>query len=249
MLWAGYARARRTPAPVDRGIDFSTAAFPGRGLPILVTVEGSPNTVSENLDAFEVGYRTQLRANFSLDLATFYNRYGDLTTNEPGNLILELNPPPPHLTMPIVFANQMHGEAHGLEMAVNWRIADRWTLSPGYTFERIHLHTNPASQDVVSVSTGEGSSPHVQAQLRSNLALPQGLEWNTSVYFVGRLPAQDVPSYTRLDTGITWRASERLAVSLVGQNLLRDHHLEAVGQLESSSLIKRSVYAKMTWIF
>jgi iron complex outermembrane receptor protein len=252
MLWAAYSRARRTPAPTDRGIDFSLAAFPGPGgLPVLLTVQGSPNTVSENLDAFEAGYRAQLSATISLDLSTFYNRYGNLTTFDPGSPFLELNPLPPHLNVPLVFANQMHGETHGLEMAVNWKITNRWTLSPGYAFERIHMHTNPGSQDTTSVSTGEGNSPHIQAQLRSTLVLPRGLEWNTSVYFVGRLPAEQVPSYTRLDTGITWRASEHLAVSLVGQNLLKDHHQEANSsdQSEFSSLVKRSIYAKFTWQF
>jgi outer membrane receptor protein involved in Fe transport len=168
---------------------------------------------------------------------------------EPGSPFLELNPPPPHLNVPFFFANLMHGEAHGLEMSVNWKVTDRWTVSPGYAFERIYLHTSPASHDTTTAPSGEGNTPHVQAQLRSNLALQRKLEWNTSVYFVDRLLAPRIASYTRVDTGLTWRASEHLAVSLVGQNLVRDHHLEAVGQLQLSSLVKRSAYAKMTWIF
>jgi outer membrane receptor protein involved in Fe transport len=145
----------------------------------------------------------------------------------------------------------MCGEAHGLELAINWKVMDRWTVSPGYAFEGIHLHTNPASHDTTSVSTGQGNNPGNQVQLRSNLALLRSLEWNTSAYFVGRLSAEQVPSYTRLDTGLTWRGSERLALSLVGQNLLKDHHLEARSsdQGEISGLIKRSVYVKLTWQF
>jgi iron complex outermembrane receptor protein len=252
MLWAGYSRARRTPSPADRGVNLNIAAFPGPGgLPLLSTVIGGPDTVSEILDAFEAGHRAQLRTNLSLDFSIFYNRYRNLTSYEPGSPFMELNPQPPHLKLPIVFANQMYGETHGLEIAVNWKITDRWTLSPGYAFERIHLHLNPASHDTTSVAAGEGNSPHIQAQLRSHLALPWRVEWNASAYFVGRLPAQQVPSYTRLDTGITWRASDNLAVSLVGQNLLKDRHLEAgsFDQTGFSNLIKRSVYAKFTWQF
>ena len=251
-LWVGYSRARRTPAPADRGLRIGLAAFPGPGgLPVLLTILGSPSVVSENLDAFEAGYRAQLRSNISLDLAAFYNRYADLLTLEPETPFLELNPPPPHLNVPLIFQNRMHGETHGLEMAVNWKVAGCWTLSPGYAFERIHLRTNPGSQDTTSVSDGEGNSPHIQAQLRSILVLPRGFEWNASLYFVGRLPAQPVPSYTRLDSGITWRVSENLMISLVGQNLIKDHHLESSSsdQVELSSLIKRSAYAKVTWKF
>jgi iron complex outermembrane receptor protein len=252
MVWASYSRARRTPNPEDRGLNVGFAAFPGQGgLPVLLTLLGSPDTVSENLNAFEVGYRAQLRANISLDLSTFYQRYGDLRTLEPGAPFLELNPPPPHLNVPLIFANKMHGESHGIEMAVNWKVTDRWTLSPGYAFEGIHLHTNPGSLDTTSVAAGQDNTPDHQVQLRSNLALPRRLEWNTSVYFVGRLETEQVPSYTRLDTGLTWRGSERLALSLVGQNLLKDHHLEASSsdQGELSGLVKRSVYVKLTWQF
>jgi iron complex outermembrane recepter protein len=252
LLWASYSRARRTPSPSDRGLNVALAAFPGPGgLPVLLTLLGSPDTVSENLDAFEAGYRAQLRGNLSLDLTSYYNRYGNLQTLEPEAPFLEFNPPPPHVNVPLVFSNQMHGESHGLELAVNWKVTDRWTLSPGYAVETIHLHTSPASHDTTSVATGRDNTPDNEAQLRSNLALPRGLEWNTSVNFVGRLEAEHVPSYTRLDTGITWRASEHLSVSLVGQNLLKDHHLEvhSSDQAEISSLIKRSGHAEVTWRF
>jgi iron complex outermembrane receptor protein len=250
MFWIGYSRAARTPSPTDRSIRINFAAFrsPG-GLPVLLSILGSPEAISENSGAFEAGYRTQLRSNISLDLAGFYNHYDDLETSEPGIPFLELHPVPPHLNVPTFIANNMLGEAHGFEAALKWKATNRWTLSPGYAFERIHLHITPPSQDTTSVSTAEGRSPHVQAQLRSDLALPRSFEWNTSAYFVGRLPAEEVPSYTRLDYGITWRASELLAFSLVGQNLLKDHHLEAISPSVISSLIKRSVYAKFTWQF
>jgi iron complex outermembrane receptor protein len=252
MFWVAYSSARRTPSPVDRGIEAGFAAFPGPGgVPVLLTAQGSPNTVSENLDAYEIGYRTQLRSNISLDVSAFYNRYSNLSTIEPGQPVFELNPPPPHLDAPFVFANQMHGETHGIEMAANWKVTDRWTLSPVYAFERIHLHTNLGSLDTTSALVGEGNSPHVQAQLHSNLSLSRKFEWNASAYFIGRLPAERVPSYTRLDCGLTWRAVEHLDVSVVGQNLIRDRHLEARSsdQTEFSSLVKRSVYVKFTWHF
>jgi iron complex outermembrane receptor protein len=219
------------------------------GLPVLLTILGNPKAINENLGALDAGYRIQLHSNMSLDFAGFYNRYDDLQTSEPGIPFLEFNPLPPHLNVPTIIANNMFGEAHGLEAAVKWKATNRWTLSSGYAFERIHLHKTSPSRDTASVPAVEGSSPHVQAQLGSNLALLRSLEWNTSVYFVGRVLAEQVPSYTRLDTGITWRASEHLAISLVGQNLLKDHHVESIGTSAAASLIKRSAYAKFTWQF
>jgi len=115
----------------------------------------------------------------------------------------------------------------------------------------MHLHTDPTSQDTTSVADTEGSSPRHQAQLRSHLLLPGHFVWDVSSYFVERLPAQQVASYTRLDTQLSRQLGERLEFSLVGQNLLRDHHLESNDMLTSltPTQVKRSAYAKLVWRF
>ncbi|HZL68418.1 MAG TPA: hypothetical protein VFC29_13935 [Candidatus Limnocylindrales bacterium] len=72
-----------------------------------------------------------------------------------------------------------------------------------------------------------------------------------SAYFVGRLWAQGVPSYTRLDTNLTWQPAERFSIKVAGENLLKDHHLEYIGSDSAvmPSMIKRSAYAKIAWQF
>jgi outer membrane receptor protein involved in Fe transport len=87
--------------------------------------------------------------------------------------------------------------------------------------------------------------------LRSSVSLPWNLQWNASAYFVNRLRAQSIPSYTRLDTGLTWRAGESVSVSLVGQNLLKDLHPEYSGpdSTVQPGLMRRAAYTKITWSF
>jgi hypothetical protein len=77
------------------------------------------------------------------------------------------------------------------------------------------------------------------------------LGWDVNGYFVGRLLEQSVAAYTRVDTQLTWRFGESMEASIVGQNLLRDRHVEFNDALSTvnSSLIKRSAYAKITWHF
>lgn len=113
------------------------------------------------------------------------------------------------------------------------------------------MHLAPGSQDTTSVGAAEGSSPDHSAQLRSHLALPRGLSWDTSAYFVGRLTDPIEHSYTRLDTQLTWNFGEGTSVSFVGQNLLKDLHEEFVDSTGSAGTtqVKRSAYAKFTWRF
>jgi len=252
MLWTAVSRALRTPARSDTAIRVNYSVLPGpNNLPLLVSLFGNPQAGDESLNAFEVGYRNQLTNRASLDFTVFYNDYDNLVSVEPGTPYLEANPPPLHLVVPSFFGNMLYGETHGLEVSANWRLAEHWTLSPGYAFLAMHLHRDATSQDTTTVAGTEGSVPSNQAQLRSHVDLPWHLQWDTSGYFVGRLSSQSVPSYTRLDTNLTWQPFERFSIRLVGQNLLRDRHEEfnGVDQTELSSLIKRSAYIQLTGRF
>jgi iron complex outermembrane recepter protein len=249
MLWTAVSRALRTPSRSDTAIRVNYAALPGpNNLPLLVSLFGHADAQDESLIAYEAGYRNQLTSRTSLDFTVFYSDYNKLVSVEPGASFLEADPAPLHLVVPSYFGNLVFGETHGAELSANWRLASRWTLSPGYAFLAMHLHRDAASQDTTTIAETQGSVPTHQAQLRSHVDLPWRLQWDTSAYFVGRLSAQSVPSYTRLDTNLTWQPFERFSIKLVGQNLLRDRHEEFNGadQTTLSSLIKRSAYIQLT---
>ena len=252
MFWAAVSQAARTPADSDTAVRANVAGFPGPdGTPVLMAFVGNPHFKNEGLIAYELGCRAKLSPHISMDLAAYYSDYNHHQTREPAAPFFEATPSPPHLVEPVTFENLMHGEAHGFEMAVNWKATERWTLSSGYAFEQMHMHLSPTSQDTVSVRQAEASSPVHSAQLQSHLDLVHGIGWDASAYFVDRLRSGHIPAYTRLDTGLTWRWTEGLAMSVVGQNLVKDRHLEFLDDSETlrSTLIKRSAYLKLTWQF
>lgn len=253
-FWATVSRASRTPVRRDTGLVAPLAVFPdpaGSSTPVEVILFGNRNFQSEHVVSYEAGFRAQPNGRLSVDVSTFFNRYDHLESLEPGPETLQASPAPARLVMPITFGNLMYGSTEGGEVSANLKLTDRWTLSPGYAFLEMHLHTKPASLDTSSVTEYQESSPQNQVQLRSHVDLSHGLAWDASAYFVSELPIQGVASYTRIDTQLRWKLAERADISLVGQNLLNDHHLESMDQLTlvNSSLIKRSAYAKFTWRF
>ena len=210
MVWGAISSADRTPSRSDTDIRVNYAALHGPGnMPMLVSLFGSPNFKNERLTAFEVGYRNSWTSTLSIDSTIFYNRYRDLASVEPGAARIEMNPAPAHLLVPSYFSNGLYGETHGLELFANWKAASFWTLSPGYAFFSMHLHPFAGSQDFTDAAGTEGGTPDHQAQLRSSITLPHNLQWNASAYFVNRLPAASIPSYTRVDTSLIWNAGER----------------------------------------
>lgn len=251
-FWAAVSGADRTPARVDVDIRDNFAALTGPGgVPMLIAYGGNPNEKNERLTAFEGGYRRTWSDRLSVDSAVFYNRYRHLSSAEPQAPRLETSPGPPYLLVESLFGNRLYGETHGIEVFGTWRVADFWTLSPGYSWFNMQLHRSARSQDTTTLPDWEGGSPDHQAQLRSSMSLPGHMNWNTSAYFVNRLPAQEVPSYTRLDSGLSWNAGERLSFGIYGQNLLRNRHLEYAGPDDTvnSALVRRDAYVKMAWSF
>ena len=247
-LWAAVSRASRTPTRRDTGLDAALAALPG---PAEVALLGNPNMKPEHVIAYEAGYRAQLTERLSLNLTMFFDTYYGLESSELLPAFFDPTSVPPLLVIPQSLGNQMHGTTEGVEASLNWKPTNRWTLSPGYSFLEMHLHTESSSLDSTSVADAQGSNPGHQAQLRSHVELSSGLAWDASAYFVGRLPAQFVASYTRLDTQLTWKLAERVELSLTGQNLLKDHHVEFNDRFQAvnTSQVKRSAYAKLTWQF
>ncbi len=249
-IWAAMSRVDRTPSETDNGLRANLGELPPfGGLPVFLQLIGNPHFQDEVSTVYEAGFRTAAAKRLTLDLSAYYGNYDDQQTTEPAAPFLES--PPPHLVVPLVYANLMHGEIHGLEISANWKPAARWTLSPGYAFEQIHMHLAPASQDTTSVAEAQGSSPAHSAQLRSSIVLWRNVNWDASIYFVDRLVGLATPSYTRVDTQLSVPLGERGVLSLVGQNLARDHHQEFSDSTGSviSTLVKRSVYAKLAWQF
>ena len=247
-FWGAISRASRTPTQRDVAIDAVLAALPG---PAEVALVGNPKIKSEHVIAYELGYRAQPVERLSFDVAAFINNYRNLVSIENLPPSFDPNSSPPVLVFLKSYSNKMFGTTEGVEVSVKWKATSRWTLAPGYSFLEMHLHTQTSSLDTTSVADTQGSNPGHQAQVRSHLELSTKLAWDTNAYFVSRLPAQFVASHTRLDTQLTWWFAERAQLSLVGQNLLNDHHVEFTNQFQSvnSSLVKRSAYVNIVWQF
>src|ERR1700690_1267868 len=82
-VWAAVSRAVRTPSRYETGarVNYSVSSIPSppNATPLgLVSLFGNPNAESENLIAYELGYRIEATKQLSFDVATFYNQYDKL---------------------------------------------------------------------------------------------------------------------------------------------------------------------------
>jgi iron complex outermembrane receptor protein len=240
-VWAAVSRAVRTPTRLEHDTRLSVVASPSTPV-AAVSVFGNRDFVSEELLAYELGYRLQPHPRLSLDIAAFYNGYDNLLSVEgPGRPQLS----PPLVVIPFTQANKLQGETYGVELLANYHLTDWWRWQVGYTFLEIQLWPKPGSVDMVSEVVAEGSSPHHKVFWRSLMNLPANIEFDTVLGYIGALPSQNVNSYVALDVRLGWRPTKNLELAVVGQNLLDNRHLEFSSSIPTE--IQRGVYGKVTW--
>lgn len=225
--WAAVSRAVRTPSRIEH--DGVIAA----GVPFL---DFSRSFGSEELVAYELGYRSQPESWFSWDAALFFNQYSHLAS-------LRVTP----LTvLPIVNANDNTGEGYGTELTAQVDITPAWRVTGSYSFLQLQIHPGASSVDFLG-SRGEaveGSSPHNQVYVMSSHDLSKALELDFMGRYVDELPFQQTSSYIELDVRLAWRPTCCSELAVVGQNLLNPHHREFGGA--SGNEIERGVYGMVT---
>jgi iron complex outermembrane receptor protein len=246
-LWSSVSRAVRTPSRVDEDLQLTRYLRPlNPAVPLFARELGVSDFRSEEIIAYQLGYRIQPASRLSLDLAVFLNDHHDLLSLRPGTAVVETDPPLTRVVVPVTFSNGLHGKSHGFEFGSDWQVADRWRLGGAYSYLRLHLKGNPDNLDLDTVTSTEGSSPHHQITLQSSVDLARTLELNPVFRYVGSLVAQHVAAYKTADLHLTWRSTPQLALSVVGQNLLQPHHVEFSGGPNATE-VKRGYYGRIIW--
>ena len=253
-IWTAVSRAVRTPALTEEGLRLNSAVIPptppSNPFPTVLAVFGSHQFKSEDLLAYELGYRVQATKNLSLDIATFYNNYSNLRTAEPGAPFVEGSPAPTDVVVPFVAGNKMSGGTYGVELFADWKVIPKWRLAGSYSYLQMDIHKNRNSQDPTP-DNPNGSSPRHQWYLRSSIDLPKHFEQDTTLRFVDHIPSLNVPNYYSLDAHLGWRPVTRLELSIGGQNLLNNWHFEFMPDFVNTSptVVKRSIFGSITFKF
>ncbi len=255
-VWAAVSRAVRTPALTEEGLQLNEAVIPpgvpplNSPLPVVEAIFGSRQFGSEDLLAYEVGYRVQATNSFSLDVAAFYNNYTNLRSAEPGAPILVGSPVPSYVVLPFVASNKMSGGTYGIEPFAEWKILPRWKLMGSYSFLRMNIHKNADSLDPTP-DLPNGASPRHQYYFRSSLDLPKHFEQDLMLRYVDKLPSLNIPSYYSLDLHIGWKPISQIQLSFGAQNLLNSQHLEFIPEFINTlpTQVRRTYFGSIAWTF
>ena len=242
-LWGAVSRAVRTPARGEH--DINMQVIPQAPAPPPLTIMGNRDFDSENLVAWELGYRFSLARQISVDLTGFYNKYDDLRT-------VDIYTPAPPLEAS--FNNNMEGNTRGFEIDARWKLRPWLELNANYTRLEIDLDLKNGSTDLLSLGAEDASPEHqynvwIAADLDHQVELDAGLRYASSIETPGfTTPIDD---YIALDMRLAWTPRPGLEVSIIGQNLLDSSHPEFNPDFIFSvpTEVERSVTGKVTLKF
>jgi iron complex outermembrane receptor protein len=231
-LWASVSRPVRVPSRIEQDafVTFAVvdtgqiAGQPPTGIYIPLGVQGSRSLESEELIAYEIGYRRRLAENLTIDIAPYYNDYSRL-------LYLPK-------TVFGTWTDAGSGESYGVEVTTAWQALEQWKLEASYSYVDVQIHGDLTVHDQLN-------SPHHQFKMRSYWNITDTVECNTALYYVDEYRMEEVPDYVRLDQGFTWHATPNVDFTIWGQNLLDDRHREVSRTIQ----MERSVYAEVAFHF
>jgi iron complex outermembrane recepter protein len=204
LFWAAVQRAVRLPNRFDRDLDFP---------PIL-----SRNTSfqSEELVAYEAGYRGLVGERVSLEATAFFHDYDHLRTIGPADAAPTFE-----------FRNDIEGERWGLEVWSRTDITDWWRASAGFFVMNDSFNVKPGAVDL-SGGLSPGADANYQLLLGSQFSLAPDVELDIRLRRVDEIdePAVAVPAYTEADVRLGWRLEDNIELFAVGQNVLDESHPE-----------------------
>ena len=227
-VWAAVSRAVRMPTRFDTDLRF-TANQP------FVVLRGSEDFKSETMISGEVGVRTYAVPKLAIGATAFTNAYNDIRSQEPT----------PPFGVPIVLANRHQGRISGAEIDAHVDPFPAWRIWAGYTYLRSQFEFEPGSGDPTGGSL-EHNDPSQQVWVRSFTDLPGGVAFDATFRWVGALPNPVVPSYAELTLRVARPLTDRLALEVVGDNLLHERHPEWFN-LGPRQAVPRSVFVRLTW--
>lgn len=243
--WVAASRAVHTPSRTDAdGLVVATVVQAGPTT-LVTRLQGWAGVKAETVDSYEAGWRFHRDERFSLDVSAFRAFHRDMMTIERGTPYNEGT----YRIQPLLFFNRAHASTRGLEWNADWRPNDRWHFRLSQSLLKMSIARESGSSDT-SIETESGRSPRHQLQFHAAYTPNQALEFSTALYRVARLPALDIPAYSRLDARIAWRPYRDLELALVGRDLFGPDHAEFVNPSgPRTTEIPRSFLLSSTWRF
>ncbi|NQZ59973.1 MAG: TonB-dependent receptor, partial [Lentisphaeraceae bacterium] len=230
-LWASVSRAVRTPSFFEN----SSSIFIKNSEDLFKSnfYSGNNQVESEELTAYELGYRVKPIENLVLDIATFYYDYDDARSYD------EVDP--------FKFgkaSNEAKSEVYGGEVSLKWIAREDLIIQASYSYARMKIELPSGSKSL----DNDNNLPEHMASLRASYSLTQKLSLNGTLYYTGNNQDSAISASTRVDLGLVYQATDGVELSIHGKNLTDSYSEESGDEFANNAQqIRRSVFVNCSF--
>jgi len=239
--WAAVSRAVITPTFTQGHDAVRTPGGPpdfGTVPPTFPSFIGNPEVASSIEWAYELGYRIQPTKRVSVDVAAYFSQYTKLITQEDTGTTI---PGPPGQIGVILWNNTYDAQTYGGEASVTVEPVDAWRLTASYSLMHVVAYGRLVDSDAIT------GSPKQQVGLRSSYDFTKRASLDAQLRYVS--PVALTSAYITADVRLSYRPTDTLELSLVGQNLFSKQHIELGNAQGVVAQVPRGFYGKVTWRF
>jgi iron complex outermembrane receptor protein len=159
-IWAAVSRAVRVPSRLEHDShtnEYVQLPNDNSSEPAQIITDGNGDLDTEELIAYELGYRFQPVDTLWLDSTVFYNQYDKLIGFE----LLERNLDEDPNSYRLRYQNNRKGHASGFELTSDWQATQRWLLSGSYTYLYTEIDKIKTEDENINELLLEGSNPRL----------------------------------------------------------------------------------------
>ena len=239
-LWGAVSKAVRTPSRFERHINSLITAFDPytefnqTPLPINVYLVGSSDFDIEKMVAYEIGFRKTFENGAALDLTAYQQDYSELLTPRTSEPVVNFGYPfgpdgpalPVSVDQAVILVNGDGGSISGVEASLTFKPLKNWTLTALADVRDPDLPSSTFSSNDAALVQFAGASPSWQAQLRSHHEISDKVDLTWTVRQVSELEGGIADAYTDLDIRASWQVTNKLELSLIGENLAEEYRAE-----------------------
>jgi iron complex outermembrane receptor protein len=248
-VWAAVSRAVVLPNRAQHSIHLFKQ-IPGTNPAVFGNAIANSQMNTENLLAFELGWRWQVNHHLDVDTALFYNIYDRMQgTSFVGDAYQIDGVTVKDATV----ANYRQVKSYGLELSANYRVNQDWRLQASYSANQFEVRYDPSVDWFRDPLNEHHTTPSHTVSLRSLFNLTSEIELDSWLRYVDKIyvDRRNIPAYLALDLRLGWHPHKDLEISVSGQNLLDNQHPEFSDDLyiPVASQIQRGYLAQLAWHF